>query len=667
MKTESFETYSYEYYDPYCFDRETQNCPDIIDLTNHNRFKDCSECLKNHSDNEYPSYICQGCSNQIYDGKQYRCFLCHKVFHEACRNNPDPASSTGQWFCLDCINQEKRRPSTFMPHIQNVTTVANNEDSRSDKCDGVVRKSANLNGNGIATFNVPMDISPRVKQPIMDAKDDIVEKVARSLMQKIRDAGRKTVYNKVPDNHFGPIPGIPVGTCWKKRSEVAESGVHRPLVAGISGRHKVGARSIILSGMYPDDEDFGDEFYYSGCGGREHDPYHRSKEQTLHQTLTRLNKALALNCNAPFNDDTGAESTDWRAGKPVRVVRNYKLRKRSKFAPKEGNRYDGIYKVVKYYPKHGANGLLVWRFLLRRDDPEPAPWTEEGERIIEEKFLRMIVPREHENEKRPVPEENVCPPLKKMAFTYSNANHVPKMEYYPPTVTYSRDTSPMTVDIKTEEIDLNPSHSSWYRPPAEIRPPTNKALQSAPNFQMSISSVRSLNPDASCHLPSSTGQYHPAVASDSAANTAIPHIPDSLNDLYRASYPAYDHSEFGSICIKEEVYELPADVEKLIDLDTTNRSIWTYCKTFLSKSKNEFLQAVRLMFLCRSCCKLVNRPVTTPCDHNICLECLEKHFYRDKYSCPDCGYFLCRTFNITENKNLASALESLFVDDVQRR
>lgn len=54
-------------------------------------------------------------------------------------------------------------------------------------------------------------------------------------------------------------------------------------------------------------------------------------------------------------------------------------------------RYDGIYKVVKYYPKHGANGLLVWRFLLRRDDPEPAPWTEEGKRIIEEKFLRMIV------------------------------------------------------------------------------------------------------------------------------------------------------------------------------------------------------------------------------------------------------------------------------------
>jgi hypothetical protein len=41
----------------------------------------------------------------------------------------------------------------------------------------------------------------------------------------------------------------------------------------------------------------------------------------------------------------GAESDDWRAGAPVRVVRGYKAQKHSKFAPKEGFRYDGIYKV----------------------------------------------------------------------------------------------------------------------------------------------------------------------------------------------------------------------------------------------------------------------------------------------------------------------------------
>lgn len=54
-------------------------------------------------------------------------------------------------------------------------------------------------------------------------------------------------------------------------------------------------------------------------------------------------------------------------------------------------RYDGIYKVVSYQPKIAQNGLLVWKFFLRRDDPEPAPWTEEGKRVIKEKNLQIIV------------------------------------------------------------------------------------------------------------------------------------------------------------------------------------------------------------------------------------------------------------------------------------
>lgn len=58
-----------------------------------------------------------------------------------------------------------------------------------------------------------------------------------------------------------------------------------------------------------------------------------------------LRRALALNCNAPINEHKGAEAKDWRSGKPVRVVRNTKGRKHSKYAPTEGNRYDGIYKV----------------------------------------------------------------------------------------------------------------------------------------------------------------------------------------------------------------------------------------------------------------------------------------------------------------------------------
>ena len=47
-------------------------------------------------------------------------------------------------------------------------------------------------------------------------------------------------------------------------------------------------------------------------------------------------------------------------------------------------RYDGLYKVVKYWPEKGKAGFIVWRYLLRRDDPAPAPWTEEGKKRIEE-------------------------------------------------------------------------------------------------------------------------------------------------------------------------------------------------------------------------------------------------------------------------------------------
>lgn len=40
-------------------------------------------------------------------------------------------------------------------------------------------------------------------------------------------------------------------------------------------------------------------------------------------------------------------------------------------------RYDGLYKVVKYY-KEEHKGFGMWKYLLRRDDIEPAPWTKEG-------------------------------------------------------------------------------------------------------------------------------------------------------------------------------------------------------------------------------------------------------------------------------------------------
>ncbi|XP_058138018.1 E3 ubiquitin-protein ligase UHRF1 isoform X2 [Dasypus novemcinctus] len=223
--------------------------------------------------------------------------------------------------------------------------------------------------------------------------------------------GRTKECTIVPSNHYGPIPGIPVGTMWRFRVQVSESGVHRPHVAGIHGRSNDGAYSLVLAGGYEDDVDHGNFFTYTGSGGRDLSGNKRTAEQSCDQKLTNTNRALALNCSAPINDRDGAEAKDWRAGKPVRVVRNVKGGKHSKYAPAEGNRYDGIYKVVRYWPEKGKSGFLVWRYLLRRDDDEPGPWTKEGKDRIKRLGLTMQYPegylealankeKEKENSKR---------------------------------------------------------------------------------------------------------------------------------------------------------------------------------------------------------------------------------------------------------------------------
>uniref|UniRef100_A0A8C8MNS5 E3 ubiquitin-protein ligase UHRF n=1 Tax=Oncorhynchus tshawytscha TaxID=74940 RepID=A0A8C8MNS5_ONCTS len=201
--------------------------------------------------------------------------------------------------------------------------------------------------------------------------------------------GRSKQCTIVPSNHYGLVPGVPVGSIWKFRVQVSESGCHRPHVAGIHGRSNDGAYSLVLAGGYEDDQDDGNEFTYTGSGGRDLSGNKRTAEQSCDQKLTNMNRALALNCNASVNEKDGATAKDWKAGKPVRVVRSSKGRKHSKFSPEDGNRYDGIYKVVKYWPEKGKSGFLVWRYLLKRNDDEPAPWTRDGKERIKKLGLIM--------------------------------------------------------------------------------------------------------------------------------------------------------------------------------------------------------------------------------------------------------------------------------------
>jgi len=205
-------------------------------------------------------------------------------------------------------------------------------------------------------------------------------------------AGRSKTNTNVVSNFKGQIPGTEVGQMWLMRIQLCENGIHRPPVAGIHANEKDGAMSIVLNGGYEDDKDDGDEFMYTGSGGRDLSGNKRTAKQSSDQELTKGNRGLAQNCDAPVSDK-GADAKDWRKGVAVRVVRGFKLAKHHpKYAPAEGYRYDGLYKVVNYKHVKGESGFKVWRYLLRRDDPAPAPWTKEGKQIAKEKGFSVVVP-----------------------------------------------------------------------------------------------------------------------------------------------------------------------------------------------------------------------------------------------------------------------------------
>lgn len=155
----------------------------------------------------------------------------------------------------------------------------------------------------------------------------------------------------MPGRVFGEIRGIPQGTTFRDRTELSARQVHRPTRAGISGAAHEGADSIVVSGGYEDDQDYGDVIIYTGHGGR--DP--NTGRQVADQELELGNLALARS------------HTD---GLPVRVIRGANLA--SPYAPKTGYRYDGLYFVESYGQDRGRHGFRVWRYRLVRVDTVPA-------------------------------------------------------------------------------------------------------------------------------------------------------------------------------------------------------------------------------------------------------------------------------------------------------
>lgn len=184
---------------------------------------------------------------------------------------------------------------------------------------------------------------------------------------------------------FGHVPGYPPGTLFESRSELSKSGVHRPTQAGICGSEKKGAESIVLSGGYEDDYDLGDEILYTGEGGRDS----KTKQQVAHQQLSGRNLALVTSMNQ---------------GLPVRVIRGASEHVYN--APLSGFRYDGLYRVEKFWAQPGLSGFAVYRFRL-------VPF-ESTNRVVERPGRYDSAPRRDERVQRIVRSTAVAERVKRL-------------------------------------------------------------------------------------------------------------------------------------------------------------------------------------------------------------------------------------------------------------
>jgi putative restriction endonuclease len=187
---------------------------------------------------------------------------------------------------------------------------------------------------------------------------------------------------------YGEIPGYPEGSGWINRAALAAAGVHRPLQGGISGGQD-GADSIVVSGGYPDDEDYGDEIVYTGQGGR--DP--NTGRQISDQELVLGNIGLVRS------------QLDER---PVRVIRG--AGGDPNYSPQQGFRYDGLFQVVEHWHAVGQEKFRIWRYRLIKisgqsvlTDAEaqvtkPAPRaTYRGARIVRNRTVAERVKRLHDH------------------------------------------------------------------------------------------------------------------------------------------------------------------------------------------------------------------------------------------------------------------------------
>lgn len=156
---------------------------------------------------------------------------------------------------------------------------------------------------------------------------------------------------------FGTPDGVTVGSLFIDRRELHDAFVHRPLQGGISGTKQDGADSIVVSGGYIDDQDYGDYLIYTGHGGRDPGATRQTRDQSV---------------DAPGNAGLITSRVE---GLPVRVTRG--AHQSNPYAPPAGYQYAGLFLVTDWWIEKGVDGFDIVRFRLERILEQARLWTAE--------------------------------------------------------------------------------------------------------------------------------------------------------------------------------------------------------------------------------------------------------------------------------------------------
>ncbi|TFK68927.1 SRA-YDG [Pluteus cervinus] len=153
------------------------------------------------------------------------------------------------------------------------------------------------------------------------------------------------------------------GTIYADRDAVCNSGVHNHHQSGVYAKDGM-AESVLLSGAYLDDEDKGDTIIYAGTGGQ--DKRGNAIDDQKHEAA---NVALI----ASYEDK-----------RYIRVIRSEKCR--SRYAPRKGYRYDGLYMVTDYEYRKGISGYMRFFFTLKKVNANSTKLEQGHDRHSEDDF-----------------------------------------------------------------------------------------------------------------------------------------------------------------------------------------------------------------------------------------------------------------------------------------